>query len=102
MQHSNIKISKNNTLTTFVTIKNGMIKNKTTLELVEMLEAFQRNGIRNYCSALGFQELIAVLKTRGIVIDQDVLFSRPKKNASSVEIKSYNELFNNLYLLCKN
>jgi hypothetical protein len=51
---------------------------------------------------LVFQELIAVLKTRGILVDQDVFFSRPKKNASSVEIKSYNELFNTLYLLCEN
>jgi len=79
-----------------------MMKNKTTLELIESLESFRRNGINGYCSALGFRELIAVLRTRGILIDEDVFFSRPKKNASSLEIKSYNELFNTLYLLCKN
>lgn len=79
-----------------------MMKNKTTLELIEMLESFRRNGIRGYCSAFGFQELITVLKTRGILVDQDVFFSRSKKNASSVEIKTYNELFNTLYLLCEN
>ena len=78
------------------------MKNKTTLELIEMLESFQRNGIRGYCSAIGFKELIAVLRTRGILIDQDVFFSRPKKNASSVEIKSYEELFNNINSLCEN
>lgn len=78
------------------------MKNKTTSELVEMLESFRRNGIRGYCSAIGFTELIAVLKTRRIRIDQDVFFSRPKKDASSLEIKSYNELFNTIYLLCEN
>ena len=74
-----------------------MMKNKTTIELIEMLESFQRNGIRSNRSALGFQELIAVLKTRRILVGQDVFFKRSKKKASSVQIKSYNELFNTLY-----
>jgi hypothetical protein len=78
------------------------MKNKTTLELIEKLELYRTDGIRGFCSALGFQELMAVLRTRGILIDQDVFFSRPRKDASSVEIKSYNELFNTLYLLCEN
>ena len=62
-----------------------MMKNKTTLELIEMLESYRTNGIRGYCSALGFQYLKAVLKTRGILIDEDVFFSRAKKNFSSDE-----------------
>lgn len=78
------------------------MKNKTTVELIEKLEFVRQDGIRCFASALSFQHLKAVLKTRGILIDEDIFFSRPKKNASSLEIKSYNELFNALYLLCEN
>ena len=64
------------------------MKNKTTLELIEELELFRKDGIKGFCSALGFQYLKAVLKTRGILIDEDVFFSCPKKNSSSDETKT--------------
>lgn len=78
------------------------MNNKTTLELIEKLECFRVGGIRGYCHALGFLHVKAALKTRGIVVDDDVFFSRPKKNVTSVEIKSYQELFNIDYLKCLN
>ena len=64
------------------------MKNKTTLELVKMLESFRENGIKGHCSRIGFEGLKAVLKTRGINIDEDMFFSRLKKNSSSDEGKS--------------
>ena len=53
-----------------------------------MLESFRENGIKGHCSRIGFEGLKAVLKTRGINIDEDMFFSRLKKNSSSDEGKS--------------
>ncbi|MES2851951.1 MAG: hypothetical protein V4698_03495 [Bacteroidota bacterium] len=53
-----------------------------------MLESFRENGIKGHCSRIGFEWLKAELKTRGINIDEDVFFSRPKKNSSSDEGKA--------------
>ncbi len=64
------------------------MKNESTLELVKMLESFRENGIKGHCSRIGFEWLKAELKTRGINIDEDVFFSRPKKNSSSDEGKA--------------
>ena len=78
------------------------MKNKTTLELIEKLESYRVHGIRCFANSYGFRHVKAVLRTRGIIIDDDDFFSRPKKNPSSVEIKSYEELFNNISFLCEN
>ncbi len=64
------------------------MKNKSTLELIKMLESFREDGIKGHCSRIGFEWVKAVLKTRGILIDEDVFFSRPKKNSSTDETKS--------------
>jgi hypothetical protein len=53
-----------------------------------MLESIRENGIKGHCSRIGFEWLKAVLKTRGILIDEDVFFSRLKKNSSSDNTKS--------------
>jgi len=78
------------------------MKNKTTLELIEKLESYRLHGINSFAESCGFRYVKAVLQTREIIIDDDDFFSRPKKNASSVEIKSYEELFNTINFLCEN